>query len=804
MASRNAALRIRSLGRCCLFTGVFVLLGSAGGGRVLADGSLQWMKLFPTPLDRYGLVYDTARDKVVMFGGERQMYYDNETWEWDWLSWKQRAVTGPSKRKGYAMAYDSHRNVTVYFGGENSSGFQNDTWEYDGISWTQRLVSGPEARGYPVMAFDSRRNVVVLFGGRFLYGIVLVDTWEYDGVSWTRRATSGPPLVFGRMDYDSKRGVCVFFGGMDQYSHYTNQIWEWDGTSWVQKTPSGDVPSPRGAHAMTYDVARGEVLVFGGQGGSYPVYGHLGDTWSWNGTIWRQLSIDGPSPRCACAMAFDSNRALAVLVGGYSEKGECGETWAWNGTNWTLLHTTGPPPIGIPYETMVFDSVRGTSLVFTTGWSSSGYYPSTWEFTNSVWTLRSTTGPPMSAYRSGWAMAYDNWRGRAVLFGGTDYVNNTTVYLNDTWEWNGGSWVQVPVTGPPARTGHAMTFDADRGVTVLFGGKDASAKFGDAWEWDGISWSQKATTGPCPRYSHVMSYDAGRNVTVLFGGYDTAYLNDTWEWNGTSWTQSTVSGPPGRTGTAMAYDSDRAVTVLFGGWGSSGLLAADTWMYDGAAWTQSNLTGPSARQGHAMAYDANLHRLVLFGGFNGNLQAALFETWVLGYPPPWIATARSVRSHGSAGMLGIEVVAGRGVECRQGGPQNLSVTFTEDVFGQGGLDPGDVTLSSGTVNDVSITGSELSVDLSGVADGQRLYVSFPGIVGADGQITPDVLDFVVMAGDVNANGRVDGLDVAALRACFTGAEVTVSDQACLNRDLDCDGDVDLSDFGLLQGSLTGP
>ena len=35
------------------------------------------------------------------------------------------------------MAYDSARDVVVLFGGETNDDFAGDTWEWDGVNWTQ-------------------------------------------------------------------------------------------------------------------------------------------------------------------------------------------------------------------------------------------------------------------------------------------------------------------------------------------------------------------------------------------------------------------------------------------------------------------------------------------------------------------------------------------------------------------------------------------------------------------------------------------------------------------------------------------
>ncbi len=94
------------------------------------------------------------------------------------------ATTGPAPRAWHAMAYDSARGRVVLFGGNyaNTNTFYGDTWEWDGATWTLRTTTGPAPRQEHAMAYDSARGVTVLFGGWSFS-----DTWEWDGASWTQR-----------------------------------------------------------------------------------------------------------------------------------------------------------------------------------------------------------------------------------------------------------------------------------------------------------------------------------------------------------------------------------------------------------------------------------------------------------------------------------------------------------------------------------------------------------------------------------------------------------------------------------------
>jgi hypothetical protein len=69
--------------------------------------------------------------------------------------------------------------------------------------------------------------------------------------------------------------------------------------------------------------------------------------------------------------------------------------------------------------------------------------------------------------------------GTAVLFGGINA--GTLQFMNDTWLWDGSSWVEdSPSTSPPARYGAGMATDSN-GKIVLFGGQGPSGNLNDTW-----------------------------------------------------------------------------------------------------------------------------------------------------------------------------------------------------------------------------------------------------------------------------------------------------------------------------------
>src|SRR5262249_27217895 len=138
-------------------------------------------------------------------------------------------------------------------------------------------------------------------------------------------------------------------------------------------------------------------------------------------------------------------------------------------------------------------------------------------------------------------MVYDVALGASVAFGGEIFLNP----VDQTAGWDGSGWSVLASSGPQGRVGHALAYDLDRGLIVLFGGEQSKLfgngpVFNDTWEWDGTTWMPRSPSpSPAARQGHALAYDEARRRTVLFGGDDGAsfpvgtptYFGDTWEWD---------------------------------------------------------------------------------------------------------------------------------------------------------------------------------------------------------------------------------------------------------------------------------
>jgi hypothetical protein len=270
----------------------------------------------------------------------------------------------------------------------------------------------------------------------------------------------------------------------------------------------------------------------------------------------------------AHALAYDSKRGRVVLFGGADAAEVLGDTWEWDGSRCTQISTTGPGPR--TFATMAYDSARrrvvlfgGNRVLFGKTLADNIYLDDTWEWDGQTWLQIKVSGPPPRAEA---AMVFDSRRGRVVLFGGHNRASGERNWLGDTWEWNGKTWTQVSTIGPAPRNGAAMVFDNDRGRTVLFGGSAGGVACGETWEWDGKQWVENRLAATEGRFNSVMAYDEGRHRVIRFGGnFAGTRTGDTWEYNGKLWKQLSSIGPAARNHSAMVYDVRRKKMILLAG-----------------------------------------------------------------------------------------------------------------------------------------------------------------------------------------------------------------------------------------------
>jgi len=309
---------------------------------------------------------------------------------------------------------------------------------------------------------------------------------------------------------------------------------------------------------------------------------------------------------------------------------------------------------------MVYDARDKYVLLFGGATSSGGVLNDTWTFVNGTWrNITPTLSPPARASGN---MVYDAQDGYVLLFGGCGAAfswSACSLYLNDTWTFEGGVWTKLsPSISPPFRVGGSMAFDGKDRYVVLFGGQISNPKGwplkSDTWVFVGGNWTRlKLSVHPAARSFANMVYDAKDGYVVLYGGsIHDQWLNDTWRFVKGHWTSLNLThSPPVNWGGAMAYDVKDAYVLLFAGYSTN-----DTWEFHGGAWAEvSPATSPPLSVLASMVYDVRAHCVVLFGGWGtSGLINYLWEyssgNWTLGAQSSPLGPVRASPSQeGAAG-----------------------------------------------------------------------------------------------------------------------------------------------------------
>jgi cysteine-rich repeat protein len=320
---------------------------------------------------------------------------------------------------------------------------------------------------------------------------------------------------------------------------------------------------------------------------------------------WIQHAVLAPK-RDKTAIAYDAHRDRAVMFGGVDLNGAglLDDTWEWSGGEWQQIPAASSPAPRAEHA-MAYDEARGRVVVFG-GDNGQGFFSDTWLWDGEVWTA--VTGVDGPSGRALPTMAYDPKRKRVVLFGGSAPGSGV---LGDTWEWDGAAWqLKTPAHSPSPRAGAVMAYDPVRGMLVMVGGTNRTMYFAETWTFDGTDWMNITPAGSVPNVSAGgIAWDVTTQRLLVFGGDTPAHQATLWAWNGTTWSTVAAAGPSARSGHAMTTGPARI--VVFGGATATG-PSNETWLLANNAWTQPK--EPGTRAGLGMVNDPIRARGLVYGG----------------------------------------------------------------------------------------------------------------------------------------------------------------------------------------------
>lgn len=333
-------ISIRSI--CCALT-IALWLGHVGtsGVQAQASGSRTWRELTPSmgpapEARRNGVaIYDPVGRRIVIFGGISASGHLNDAWAFDLptLSWSPLETRGtpPAPRLGHDAVYDPQGRQMVVWAGQNDQRFFNDTWGLDltSLSWTELSPgSRPQARYGSASIFDPLERRLVTFAGFTDINRRFQDTqaFDLDTSSWEDLTPAGDKpeircLLTAAFDPAGRR--MVIYGG--QRSGPLADIWAFDlgARSWTSLTPA---EGPEGRFfASSFLDAQGRFHVFGGQTSR----GDVSETWMFDlaSQRWSLLEIPGPPPRNGMLTAYVDVEDRFFVFGGVSGGRLYGDVW---------------------------------------------------------------------------------------------------------------------------------------------------------------------------------------------------------------------------------------------------------------------------------------------------------------------------------------------------------------------------------------------------------------------------------------------------------------------------------------------
>ncbi len=291
----------------------------------------------PNTRTYHTLVFDSARNRMLLFGGLVGSTLKNDVWALDLagpLNWIPLSPAGslPPARWSHCSVYDPARDRMLVYGGRSATGTLGDVraLSLSGTpTWSAISPSGttPSSREGASMIYDPIRDRLVLFGGAST-SFEENDTWALSlaGVpAWTRLTTSGVlPVARYRHAavYDSRRDRMVISGGHDMGLGY-GDVWALPLQSlvWRRLLPTGNTPRATG-HVSVYDPLLDRIVIAGSEGYLYslPLTHIVTASAGPDGTI-SPLGVEPVAPGGSRTFAIAPNschHVVDVLVDGVS------------------------------------------------------------------------------------------------------------------------------------------------------------------------------------------------------------------------------------------------------------------------------------------------------------------------------------------------------------------------------------------------------------------------------------------------------------------------------------------------------
>ena len=355
-----------------------------------------------------------------------------------------------------------------------------------GWRWQRIDAAGapPPPRQDAALAWDGAGRRLLVFGGtNTAANAAMGDLWAYspNSNSWTRRAAGPPGRSGSAAAWDRRDGALLVFGGQtgrDTGARFFGDLWAYHAAGdrwsplWRGETNGG--PQARSHAVVTWDEARGRLLLFGGEISENP-WRVSNDLWAFTpnreatGGTWTLLAaahpgctVTCPQPRASALGTWDPYADHLLLFGGRNDaQSVLSDTWTWlprgRGGAWQQQERDIQPG-GRTEGAMAFDAAHGAVIAGPGLSLTDGNVADAWadRATAGAWQPLPVAPAPLPPPRRLTAWAWDDASGRFLLFGGRITRLGAA---NDLWELA----PSTPQSAPPPPPAHPLTAGLDEG-----------------------------------------------------------------------------------------------------------------------------------------------------------------------------------------------------------------------------------------------------------------------------------------------------------------------------------------------------
>ena len=218
--------------------------------------------------------------------------------------------------------------------------------------------------------------------------------------------------------------------------------------------------------------------------------------------------------------------ATAGTGGDASKTTFAADTWTWDGSDWTEQHPAHRPVLFVP--SAAYDYGRSEVVLLGAGPNAM----ETWTYNGVDWTAHPAAQGKPDPIRVQGRLSFDPTSKTIVTFGG---LNQSAADLSVVWQWDGQTWSQTPVTGPPAhRAVSNMAPVLDRSIMLLYDSDGSGAQAG-TWLWDGRAFLQVQPSHQPALPALACAADPPRERVLLFGWTWPDMVFQVWSWSGGDW-----------------------------------------------------------------------------------------------------------------------------------------------------------------------------------------------------------------------------------------------------------------------------